>query len=98
MAPKRWTTDAQKQWLEGFLDKYFDHQSKSQTETFWAPMFFKWFEAFPERLSVFGTDHDLQVMLSMEQQEQLTTAIKTRKMVSIVFIFLDISNCFDDSN
>lgn len=81
MAPHRWTTEAQFEFLSSYTTRYLEHQRDQQLPAFWTMINHAWFENYPERRALFGPDHDLSTTLSDQENEQLKAAIVARQKV-----------------
>lgn len=80
MAPQRWTTNEQEEFLVPWYKEYMETtMKKKQYSIFFANLSEEWFQRFPEQTALFG---DTNIPLTKEQQLQLNAAVKKRKDVS----------------
>lgn len=45
---RRWTSEAQENWLNSQIPEYLEASAKHRYDKFWPPVFEKWFKEFPE--------------------------------------------------
>lgn len=45
---RRWTTDAQEEWLKSKLPKYLEASAGQRYDKFWPPIYEEWFKVFRE--------------------------------------------------
>ncbi|KAJ7478926.1 hypothetical protein FB451DRAFT_1172058 [Mycena latifolia] len=48
MSPRPWATEAQGQFLQGWMGDFISRQGEGKLHLFWAPMFEAWFSRWPE--------------------------------------------------
>lgn len=82
MAPQRWTTPEQTEWLMALLDTFCEHQRIRKTDAFWITLKREWFKLWPEEPVVFGSDPPQETDMTDEQKRALSNAIGTRMDVS----------------
>jgi hypothetical protein len=94
MAPRKWTTSEQEVWLEPWYQKFAEKQSdKSRNhKNFFADLYERWFEAFPEPRPDHVTD------LGPITLEEYVNATDIRKAVSFVEIVKDVTLRIFDRN
>ncbi|KAF8139675.1 hypothetical protein EV363DRAFT_1392615 [Boletus edulis] len=76
MAPMKWTTTEQAEFLTGLYPRYLEHTADKSYHRFWAELFTKWFARWPERATLFP---NTKGMLNAEQGEALGAAVDARK-------------------
>lgn len=86
MAPQRWTTPEQMEWLLALLNTFCEHQRMKKTDTFWIMLKRDWFKLWPEEPLIFGPDPPERKDMTAEQKEKLNTAINARMDVSFRII------------
>jgi len=79
MTGKRWASDVQTEFLTKYVARYLEAQGNGTLSTaFWPMVFREWFQAFPEKETVFpGCDE-----LTEEQEELLKSKLDARRKVS----------------
>ncbi|OBZ78387.1 hypothetical protein A0H81_02181 [Grifola frondosa] len=78
MAPRRWTTEAELDWLIAQRPLYLEHQKERKLHAFWPTLYHEWFQLFPEHPKIFSADVD-EGNLTPEQKEVRTKAIGSRR-------------------
>ncbi|KAH9839351.1 uncharacterized protein C8Q71DRAFT_894829 [Rhodofomes roseus] len=88
MPARRWTTDAELEYLQTKLDSFRSHQLAHTLHRFWPDIYREWFLKFPERPRVLpNVDGDL----SEAEDKQLQEAIINRKRK--VYNWFNNQNC-----
>ena len=79
MAPDRWATPEQREWLEARVTVFRQHQDNCIVARFWTEAFRDWFEAYPEREALYPGFYG---PLNEQETAQLSEKTKKRKKVS----------------
>ena len=79
MAPRRWTTPEQFNFLQDNLSAYLDAQKQKTLSVFFTRLYPEWFVKFPERNEAFNPDQ----VLSAEDEQKLGEAVENRRTVSL---------------
>lgn len=80
--PPRWTSDAQRVFLEARLEEFYRSQHDKKLARFWDDVYAQWFTAFPEEQVIFGEDAPAVATMSQEQQDRVSEAETVRRRVS----------------
>ncbi|TFY53688.1 hypothetical protein EVJ58_g9312 [Rhodofomes roseus] len=88
MPARRWTTDAELEYLQTKLDSFRLHQLAHTLHRFWPDIYREWFLKFPERPRVLP---DVDGELSEAEDKQLQEAIVNRKRK--VYNWFNNQNC-----
>ncbi|TFY57774.1 hypothetical protein EVJ58_g6820 [Rhodofomes roseus] len=88
MPARRWTTDAELEYLQTKLDSFRSHQLAHTLHRFWPDIYREWFLKFPERPRVLP---DVDGELSEAEEKQLQEAIGNRKKK--VYNWFNNQNC-----
>jgi hypothetical protein len=87
MAPARWTTGEQLNFLRTWFSEYLKHQANRSLARFWPALFEAWFARFSEYPNI-GLPHpdaaEAEPLMDA-QMAVLGSAIKARKKVSLEF-------------
>lgn len=92
MAPKRWASDEQNAFLTSKKDAFFAAQRAASVTQFWPILFHDWFLKYPERLAVFGPEHNQTRMLTAEEEGQVIAARDKCKDVSNAIVIIATSD------
>ncbi|KAF8415035.1 hypothetical protein L210DRAFT_876303 [Boletus edulis BED1] len=76
MAPTKWTTPAQAEFLTGLHPTYLEHTAEKTYHRFWAELYADWFTRWPERVVLFP---NVEGALNAVQGEALGAAVDARK-------------------
>ncbi|KAF8451149.1 hypothetical protein L210DRAFT_988707 [Boletus edulis BED1] len=76
MAPTKWMTTEQAEFLTGLYPRYLEHTADKSYHRFWAELFTEWFTRWPERATLFP---NIEGVLNAEQGEALGAAVDARK-------------------
>jgi hypothetical protein len=93
MAPPRWTSDPQLQWLTARIGKYLQSQSEGDQIEFFANLDEAWFALYPAEIDARVPSRDSGQELTPEQTKSVSEALEKRKSVSGVF-YLALAPCF----
>ncbi|KAF8121254.1 hypothetical protein EV363DRAFT_1406385 [Boletus edulis] len=87
MAPTKWTTPAQAEFLTGLHPTYLEHTTEKAYHQFWAELYADWFTRWPKRVVLFP---NIEGALNAVQGEALGTAVDARKKVCHSAVFAHI--------